>query len=563
MKNLKSILIYLLVLLGIIVVSNIFYTRFDLTEDKRFTLSENTINLIDSIQEDVYVEIYLDGKLPSSFMRLHDRVKELLEQCTANNKRLHFRFLDPSDIKDKKKKDEFINRLYSKGIQPTNINRKTSDERISQQLIFPSMLIWNSKKEIPVNLLKNNPAFSAEVNINNSIEALEYELANALNVVSTKERKNIAFLEGHNELSKAETADLGGSLADFYNVDIISTEKLRKNIKKYSALIIAQPRKDFSEKDKYVIDQFIMNGGSSLWLVDQVTADLDSLRYKSEILAFFKPLNIEDMLFTYGVRINPNLILDGQCVRVPINISLPGQPAKFTPAPWYYSPLVMPNGDNPIGKNVNPIRLDFANTIDTLGGNYDIKKEVLLQSSKYTRLVNVPWPVSFSIVEEKMTPEVFNVSNKIVAVSLHGKFPSLFRHRTLDFNTGMPHRKESVETKMIVISDGDIVRNTFSGSGKNMRIVPLGYDRYTKQTYGNKAFLMNSVNYLCDNTGLMQLRNREFKLRILDKTRLKSDRMFWQYLNIFCPLVLLILLAYLWYFIRKKTYQKSNEKTRK
>lgn len=563
MKNLKRILIYVFVLVAILVASNVFHTRFDLTADKRFTLSDNTINLIDSIQEDVYVEVYLDGKLPSSFMLLHDRVNELLEQCVSNNKKLHFRFLDPSSIKEKKKKESFINQLYSKGIQPTNINRKTSDERISQQLIFPAMLVWNSKKEIAVNLLKNNPAFSAEMNINNSIEALEYEFANALNVISTKERKNIAFLEGHNELSKAETADLGGSLADFYNVDIVSTEKLRKNIKKYSALIIAQPRKDFSEKDKYVIDQYIMNGGNSLWLVDQVAADLDSLRYKSEILAYFKPLNIEDMLFTYGVRINPNLILDGQCVLIPVNTSLPSQPAKFSPAPWYYSPLVMANSNHPIGKNINPVRLDFANTIDTLGGNNKIKKDVLLQSSKYTRLVNVPWPVSFNIVEEKMSPEVFNVSNKIIAVSLHGKFPSLFRHRTLGYDTGLPHRKESVETKMIVVSDGDIVRNTFSGSGKNMRLVPLGYDRYTKQTYGNKTFLMNAVNYLCDNTGLMQLRNREFKLRILDKTRLKSDRVFWQYLNTFCPLVLLILLAYLWYFIRKKTYHKSKEKTRK
>lgn len=558
MKRFRKFIIYSLLVLAILLLTNIFYYRLDLTAEKRYTLSDNTKNILDSLDQDVYVEVYLDGNLPSSFTRLHDRINELLEQCAnISNTKIHFQFFDPSNISDKQKKDEFINQLIEKGVQPTNINRKTNDETISQQLIFPSMLVWNSKKEVAVNLLKNNPALGAEENINNSIESLEYELANALNIISSKEKKNIAFLEGQEELSKIETADIGGTLADFYNVDIINTEKLKDNINKYSSIIIAQPRKDFTEKDKYIIDQFIMNGGSSLWLVDQVSADLDSLRYKSEILAFFKPLNIEDMLFTYGVRINPNLILDGQCVLIPVKTSLDGEAAKFSPAPWYYSPLVMPNHNNPIGKNINPVRLDFANTIDTIGGNDAIKKDVLLLSSKDTRLVNVPWPVSLDIVEEKMSPEVFNQSPKIVAVQLHGIFPSVFRHRSIDFKMGFSHKRESIETKMIVISDGDIIRNVYSGTGDNINIVPLGYDRYTKQTYGNKAFLLNAINYLCDNTGLMQLRSREFKLRILDKTRLKADRFYWQTINTLLPLILLMLFALTWYMLRKKTYCKN------
>jgi ABC-2 type transport system permease protein len=557
MKSIKKLIVYLLLVVSLLCVSNIFYYRLDLTAEKRYTLSDKTKSILDGLKEDVYVEVYLDGELPPPFKRLHDRVNELLVQCANDSKiKLHFQFFDPSTISDKKKKDDFINQLISRGVLPTTINKKTSDELISQQLIFPSMLVWNSKKEIAVNLLKNNPAFGAEENINNSIEALEYELVNAVNVISQNEKKSIAFLEGQGELSKIETADIGGTLADFYNVDILTTDKLSRNMNKYSALVIAQPRKDFSEKDKYIIDQFIMNGGSSLWLIDQVSADLDSLRYKSEILAYSRPLNIEDMLFTYGIRINPNLVLDGQCVLIPVKTSLENEPAKFSPAPWYYSPLIMPNQNNPIGKNVNPIRFDFTNTIDTLGGNANIKKDILLMSSRNTRLVNVPWPVSLDIVNEKMNPEVFNQSSKILGVGLRGIFPSVFRHRILDFNIGFEQKKESLNTKMIIVSDGDIIRNSFSGTGDNLNILPLGYDRYTKRTYGNKAFLLNAINYLCDNSGLTQLRNREFRLRILDKTKLKSERIFWQSLNILLPLILLIALAIIWYFVRKKTYSK-------
>jgi ABC-2 type transport system permease protein len=557
MKSIKKLIVYLLLVVSLLCVSNIFYYRLDLTAEKRYTLSDKTKSILDGLKEDVYVEVYLDGELPPPFKRLHDRVNELLVQCANDSKiKLHFQFFDPSTISDKKKKDDFINQLINRGVQPTTINRKTSDELISQQLMFPSMLVWNSKKEIAVNLLKNNTAFGAEENINNSIEALEYELVNAVNVISQNEKKSIAFLEGQGELSKIETADIGGTLADFYNVDILTTDKLSRNMNKYSALVIAQPRKDFSEKDKYIIDQFIMNGGSSLWLIDQVSADLDSLRYKSEILAYSRPLNIEDMLFTYGIRINPNLVLDGQCVLIPVKTSLENEPAKFSPAPWYYSPLIMPNQNNPIGKNVNPIRFDFTNTIDTLGGNANIKKDILLMSSRNTRLVNVPCPVSLDIVNEKMNPEVFNQSSKILGVGLRGIFPSVFRHRTLDFNIGFEQKKESLNTKMIIVSDGDIIRNSFSGTGDNLNILPLGYDRYTKRTYGNKAFLLNAINYLCDNSGLMQLRNREFRLRILDKTKLKSERIFWQSLNILLPLILLIALAIIWYFVRKKTYSK-------
>lgn len=556
MKKYKSRIIFVFALVGLLFLSNKLFYRFDLTAENRYTLSDNTKEVLNNLEQEIYIEIYLDGNLPSAFMRLRNRIEDLVGDCASlSNKDIHFRFLNPNDIKDRKKKDQFIKQLVDKGVQPTNLNRKKSDESLSQQIIFPSLLVWNANKEMSVNLLKNNPSLDAESNINNSIESLEYELINAINIINTKKRKSIGFLTGHNEISKVETADIGGTLADFYNVNMVSCEDIAKDYNRYSTIVISQPRKDFSEKDKFVLDQFIMNGGSTLWLVDQVAADLDSLRYKSEIFAYFKPLNIEDMLFTYGVRINPNLLLDGQCVLIPVKTSLEGEAAKFSPAPWYYSPLVTPSKRHPIGKNINPVRMDFANTIDTVGYNKNVKKEVLLSSSKYSRLVNVPWPVSLDIVGEKMSPDVFNKQNMTLAVLMQGNFMSCFRHRT--HNGSSDFLKESKYAKMIVLSDGDIIRNVVSGSGKNLRILPLGYDRFSKQTYGNKSFLLNAINYLSDNSGLMELRAREYKLRVLDKTRLKNDRLFWQYLNLVLPLFLLGLFSFVWDFIRKKRFSKS------
>lgn len=551
----KSTFAFVGILVIILWVSNSLFYRFDLTAENRYTLSDNTNEVLKELNEDVYIEIYLDGNLPSSFMRLRNSIEELISDC-ANiaDKKIHFRFLNPNEIDDKKKKDQFIQHLIGKGVQATNLNRKKSDESLSQQIIFPAFLIWNSKREMAVNLLKNNPSLDAESNINASIEALEYELLNSIKIINVIERKSIGFLTGHGEIPKVETADVGGSLADFYNVDIVSCDEVSKDYDKYSTLVIAQPRRDFNEEDKFIVDQFIMHGGSTLWLVDQVAADLDSLRYKSEIFAFFKPLNIEDMLFNYGLRINPNLVLDGQCVLIPVKTSLAGETAKFSPAPWYYSPLVTPQASHPIGRNVNPVRLDFANTIDLVGSSSDVKKEVLLRSSKYTRLVNVPWPVSLDIVGEKMSPDVFNRQFMNLAVLMQGSFTSAFKHRTYKGNSNF--MKISKNAKMIVIADGDIIRNGVSGSGENLRIMPLGFDRYTKNTYGNKVFLLNAINYLCDNSGLMDLRAREFKLRVIDKTRLKSERQLWQYLNILMPLFLLVAFSFCWYFIRKKRYSK-------
>jgi len=551
MKKYYKVLKIIGVLAICLIVSNAVYYRFDLTSEGRYTLSESTKCILANLPEDVYVEVYLDGDLPSSFVRLRERTNELLtEFSNYSNKKIYFHFRNPNSILDNKEKQGLINSLVKRGIQPTSINRRKSDESLSQQIVFPALMLWNSKKEMAVNLLKNNVNLPADLNINNSIESLEYELINAVNVVSQQNKKNIGFLSGHNEIPKVETADLGRSLADFYNVDLVDCDEISRDYNKYSALVISQPRKDFTEKDKLAIDQYIMHGGRCLWLIDQVDAHLDSLRYKSSIFAFFKPVNIEDMLFNYGVRINPNLVLDGQCVLIPVKTSLPGEAAKYSPAPWYYSPLVTPKSNHAIVKDINPVRFDFANTIDLVGNDSKVKKTVLLNSSEYSRQLQVPCPVSLEIVQEKVDPKVFNKRNLIMSVLLEGKFQSVFKHRMVDGEK----LDESSDTKMIVVADGDIIRNNVSGKGKNLRIYPLGYDRFSKRTYGNKAFLMNAINYLCDNKGLMNLRAREYKLRILNKSKVKEDRSYWQYINILLPLLIILISAIIYRIYRKKKY---------
>lgn len=537
--------------------ANSYYIRFDLTSDSRYTISEKSKKIIENLDREVFFEIYLEGNLPPAFNRLKTRTCEMLEELSnISGGKIYYRTIDPTSIKNEEEKKQLINKIVSLGIQPTNINRKTSEENLSQQLIFPGLRLWDKETETSINLLKNNPGVSAEGNINNSIEALEYEIISSIILLQRKELKNIGFLTGHGELSKQETADIGYTLANFYNVERIECSDIQNNIKKYSAIVIARPRNIFTEKDKYILDQYIMHGGKILWLIDQVDAHIDSLRYKANIMAMYHPFNLEDMLFHYGARINTDLILDGKSVVIPVKTSLPGEAPKYSPAPWYYSPLVSPESNHPIGKNINPIRLDFTNSIDTVGNNPKIKKEILLRSSEYTRMAKVPCRVSMNIIEEKMTPERFNEKHKILGLLLSGKFSSIFRFRNPPKVDNINFARESKETKMIVISDGDIIKNQVQGSGRNIKIIPLGYDRYTRQTFGNKAFILNAINYLCDEHGWMELRKREFRLSLLNKTLLKGEKVKWQIINILIPLILIWILGILWIIIRKKRFAR-------
>jgi ABC-2 type transport system permease protein len=561
LKDLFQLLISLLALVIIIQLLQVYFFRWDLTSEKRYSLSDNTKELVAHLSKDLHFEVYLSGDLPYGFEKLQKASIEMIDELASySNVNISYSLISPSDIVNPKKRQEFFDQMMSRGLSPINLQEKTSDGSLNQKLVIPGIILHDQEKETSVNLLKSVADLSADQNLNHSIEELEYELTSAIRVLQNIKPKEIAFLTGHSELNEYEVADFTASLLQRYEVKRIKARDLLKVQSHFSALVIAQPRDEFSEQDKYCIDQYVMKGGSVMWLVDEVVASMDSLTTKESIMAFFKPLNMEDQLFKYGVRINPDLVMDVQSQLVPVQTALPGQPAKFTPAPWYYCPLLTAPDSHPITRKLNVVKVEFANSIDFVGDSKQIEKQVLLASSNYSRLEKVPALISLDIVNKKMSAADFPSGSKNIAVLLEGVFPSVFQNRIWKGMSKEEFKSESVPTKMIVIADGDIIKNRVRGVGNNRQIEALGYDRYTKKTYGNRNFLLNCIDYLCDDTGWMQLRSREVKLRLLNKTKIQSERLFWQLVNILLPLLLLLFFAGARFYFRKRKFTGSKQK---
>ncbi|MDQ1770717.1 gliding motility-associated ABC transporter substrate-binding protein GldG [Labilibaculum sp. A4] len=558
LKDLFQLLISLLALVIVIQVLQMYFFRLDLTSEKRYSLSDNTKELVSHLEKDLYFEVYLSGDLPYGFTKLQKACLEMIDEFSSySNVNILYSLINPNDVSNPKKRKEFLDQLVSRGLKPINLQEKTTDGSLNQKLVVPGIIVHDREKETSVHLLKSVAGLSSDQNLNHSIEELEFELTSAIRMLQNNIPKEIAFLTGHGELGEYEVADFTASLLQRYEVNRINAKDLNIKKNRYSALVIAQPRKEFSEEDKYQIDQYVMNGGRVMWLVDEVIASMDSLVTKESTMAFFQPLNMEDQLFRYGVRINPDLVMDVQSQLIPVQTALPGQPVKFTPAPWYYSPLLAAPDSHPITRKLNVIKAEFANSIDFVGDNKQIKKQVLLASSEYTRLEKVPKPISLNIVNQKMEASDFPAGSKNIAVLLEGIFPSVFQNRIWKGINKNDFKPESVPTKMIVISDGDVIKNRVRGVGNNRQIEALGYDRYSKSTYGNRNFLLNCVDYLCDDNGWMQLRSREVKLRMLNKTKIRSERLFWQLVNVLLPLILLLVFGLVRFYVRKRKFASS------
>ena len=556
-RDIFNLLISLAVIWILVIVSQAYFFRIDFTAEKRYTLSENTKKLVSTLDRDLYFEIYLAGDLPHGFKKLQKASIEMLEELNAySNVNINYALINTADIANPKERNQMYEQLASRGLKPTSLQERTTDGSLKQKIIIPGIIVHDRERETSIHLLKNVAGLSADENLNHSIETIEFEITKAIRLIQNKQVKNIAFLTGQGELSENEVADFTASLLQKYEVDRIPAGQLLSAKKNYSAVIIAQPRNEFSREDKYQIDQYLMNGGRILWLIDEVEASMDSLTMKESTVAFYKPLNIEDQLFTYGVRVNPDLVMDIQGQLIPVQTALPGEKPKFTPAPWYYSPLLNAPDHHPITRKLNVIKAEFANSIDWVGENENVKQTTLLTSSDYTRLEKVPSIVSLDIVNQKPKPENFAAGRKKVAVLLEGKFNSAFKNRAWKGINRQLFKAESEETKMIVVSDGDIIKNRVRGVGQNRQIEALGYDRYSRKTYGNRNFLLNCVDYLCDNEGWMELRSRQVKLRMLDKTKIRSERLYWQVVNIVLPLMILFIFGLTRFILRKRKYAK-------
>ncbi|HSH51613.1 MAG TPA: gliding motility-associated ABC transporter substrate-binding protein GldG [Bacteroidales bacterium] len=557
-QNIIQLIFALVIILLINYISSQTFFRLDLTADKRYTLSDATHEILDSINEIVFVEIYLDGDMPIGFQRMQKSIKELLDEFRViAGKNIQYTFINPSASNDQSKRDAIYHDLYDRGLDPTNVKDRGREGGVAEKILFPGAIITYGDNATPVNFLKNNPAFSAEVNLNNSIQDLEYELVDAIHKITTKSRKKIAFIEGQNELDEFETGDITKELAEYYAIDRVTIKEYLNILDPYDAIIIAGPEEEYTEKSKFIIDQYIMNGGKVLWFIDAVTVNMDSLSTGSSTFALMNDVNLYDQLFKYGVRINPNVIQDIQCAVIPVNTAVSrGQP-KFVPAPWLYYPLLISPNNHPVTKSLNMIKAEFPSVIDTVGKGIDITKKVLLSSSANARIFNAPLLINLAQVREQINPATFKKAHLPIAVLLKGTFESVFKNRYLkniieknDFS----YKQTSVPTKMIVVSDADIIRNEVRERADGIFISPLGYDRYTKQTYGNKEFVMNAVHYLVDQKGLLELRSREIKLRILDKAKIMDERVKWQIINTVFPIIFIILFGGIIIYYRKRKY---------
>jgi len=545
-------LIALVATIAINYISSSVYSRLDITKDKRYTLSEATKNTIATAEEPIYVDVFLTGAMPSEFKRLQTEVKVLLEEFSEINDNLIISYVNP------KEENPDINLLTTEmqkfGMPPQRVDVQENG-KISQEVIFPWAVINYNKKVEKVLLVKTNSNNSID-RVNNSVQHLEYAFANAFKKVTGKKDKKIGLLLGNDELESKYVYDFLSSLESSYHIipfdlDSVNTKPTQalKDLNQLDLIIAAKPQKAFSDKQKYALDQYTINGGKSLWLIDKVHAELDSISQRGETLALGKDLNLTDMFFQYGFRVNPVLVKDAYSANIR-TLDNNNQPSQ---ARWLYNPLVISKLKHPIVNNINPVRFEFSNTIDLLKQGINIKKTPLLQSSEYSATVGMPKIISakeIKLFQQDDIVQTLTKKNLTLAALLEGNFTSAYKHRVKPFEYDN-HKDENNSSKMIVIADGDVIKNQLS-KGKPL---PLEFDRNNPtQKFGNKEFLLNAVNYLLDDTGLMNVRNKEVKIPFLDVERIAAEKKKWQLTNILFPLLLLGVFGFLFNYFRKRKY---------
>ena len=552
--------VFTILLIIVFFVSGNFLFRFDLTSDKRFSLSEVSRTIVSELTGNVEIEFFLDGELEPGLQKLQNEVFEKIAVLNVYaSKPVRIKLTDPYSITNTDKREEFQTGLINKGIKPISFRRKT-DQGVSTKYIFPGALIRLDGKEIAVNFLKNNPDFSYELNFNHSVENVEFELTNAFQKLLRVKKPLVGFLQGHGELNQYEVADFAASINEDFIIEPVAANELVRNEKMVEILIVAAPVKPFSESDKLAIDQFAMNGGKIMWLIDPVEVSLDSLSNGYKTYAFPRNLNIDDQIFKYGVRINYELLQDVDCARIMVNTAPNGSDAQWTIHPWYYSPLLTPADNHPLSRNLNRVITEFVASVDTVSSNPDIKKAIILTTSPYARKIKSPSSVSLENINNPPAREFFTIPFIPVGVIMEGEFKSVFENRMIE-NFGLPvadFKAKSKPTKMIVIADGGIIANKVNYSVQPPRPAEeLGFDRVSRQTFGNKEFLVNALYFLSDETGIMQLRSRTVQLRLLDKVRIRDEKVFWQWLNLVLPVVLISLLGMGYNMVRKYRFSRS------
>ncbi|NQX86791.1 MAG: gliding motility-associated ABC transporter substrate-binding protein GldG [Flavobacteriaceae bacterium] len=555
----KSVWIQRGVILTAIIVLNMgsysLYQRFDLTKDQRYTLDQASKNLIETINSPIMVDVFLESEtLNSSFRKLQTETKQLLQEFNALNSNINYSFINA--LEDESTRKQNLRDLDQRGLKPMQVNVYENGKQ-SQEVVIPWALASYNGLTIEIPLLKQKIGANQQDMVSNSVQHLEYAFADAFNKLIHPKSKKIAILQGNGQLETKYIADFLKTIRDYYYIAPFTLDSVASNPKQtlqklsqYDLVISAKPTIAFTEKEKLVLDQYAMQGGNTMWLLDKVIMDKDSLyNTKGENVGIPRDLNLTDFFFKYGIRINPVLIAD--IYSAPITLALgEGSEAQFQPLQWQYSPLANSQNNHPIVRNIDMVKFDFANQIDTLKTSHSaINKTLLLQSSPLTKVLGMPKLISLEEVTKQPDPKTFNKGAQNLAVLLEGKFTSVYHNRIKPFKLNKAHNT-SVPAKMIIIADGDVIKNDLGRNGP----LELGFDRFSGKKFGNKEFLLNCTNYLLEDNGLINIRSKVVKFSFLDPQKIAAQKAKWQFANILLPLLLLALFGFIFNYIRRKKY---------
>ena len=550
---------YFILLIAMIVLTQLRLFRLDFTAEKRYTLSPASIRVLEKIDNNLLAEIYLEGDMPPGLRKLRTAIEEKITDLQQYGKNsIYIRKIDPYKEVPAKDRKAYFDNLMGHGVVPTDLRIKT-DQGITTKLVFPSVVLRYRERAIVLNLLKNDPAQTAEVNLNRSIEMLEFEFMNAIQILVREKPVQVAFLEGHQEADSLQTRDFSDALSGNFKLSRLNCDQLLYAPDSIRVLIIANPQSTFPEKDKLIVDQYLMKGGKIIWLVDPVKVSLDSLSEGMTTIAVPIDLNLSDQLFHYGIRLNNDLLQDAECLKIKVNTAPAGSSPNYSLAPWYFSPLLHPVQSHPVGVNVNPVSSEFVSSIDTVGDNQLIKKSIILKTSEFSRKNEAPLMVNLRMIDVVPSASFFNKSGLITGVLLEGKFSTVFKNRIID-QTGLPADfkliQESKQTQIAVFSDGGLISNKVNRAAKEPKIAPLGYDRVSKLTFGNRDFFVNLVQYMSDDASLISLKGKTWQLRLLDKVKVSSQGSLVSWLNLLIPLIIILSGGFLFSRRRKRQNQK-------
>lgn len=567
-SNLIEFFAALLIIIFVNLIGHYLFARLDLTSEHRYTLSKSTKELLKGVDESVLFRVYLEGdEMPSEYQRLQNETREMLNQFRAYSKYVEYEFVDvtPGSFDSKEECQVFYQKLAQHGIQPASVQMQTKSG-VMQQVLIPAATVYYKGRETSIQLMQNQAYVSEEQALNNSVQDLEYVLGNAIRNLARAVKPKVGFLLGHGELERGAVYDIQMSLLENYTLENVYLEgninaltgrnrnqedSLMHFYNKFDVLVVAKPTQPFSDQELYILDQYVMYGGRILWLIDPLGADLDSLATQPQAVAMRYPLNLDEMLFNYGVRVNPDIVMDIRCRPIPMAVGQVGDKPQLKFCPWYYFPELVPISQHPIVRNLDLIKTDFVSSIDLIDN--DIAKTVLLQTSEFSRVKNAPAIIDLNDGKVEPDRRLFNRSNLPVAVLLEGNFKSMWRSRLAPSFTEIPemgYRDTSVFTRMIVVSDGDMIKNRFNY--KDNSGYPLGYDLYTQTMYANKQFLLNAIDYLAGNEEALATRSRDVKLRKLNAMRVKEERTYFQWLNVLLPAVIVLACGVVYLFVRRR-----------